>query len=72
MITFYNTAVPTIFYESETWVLRRRDESRIKSCEMTFLRSVNGCTHSNRIKNDYTKELNIFATSQTEVDRPST
>jgi hypothetical protein len=36
-IRFYKTlTVPTFLYGSETWVLRKRDESKTQSAEMAF------------------------------------
>jgi hypothetical protein len=62
-IRFYKTlAVLTLLYGKENWILRKRDESRIQSDEITFLRSVKGCSRSERITNDdIREEVNIFA-----------
>jgi hypothetical protein len=53
--------VPILIYGSEAWVLSKREESKIQSSEMLFLRSVKGCSRIYRIKNDdIRQELSIF------------
>jgi hypothetical protein len=52
-LKFYKTiAVPIFIYDSEAWVLPKREESKIQSSEMLFLRSVKGCSRIDRIKHD--------------------
>lgn len=52
-LKFYKVlAVPVILYGSESWILRRKDESKITAAEMRFLRSVEGVSRSDRIPND--------------------
>ena len=45
-------AVPLLMYGSEAWTIGRREESRLQSAEMWFLRAVKGCTRLDRIRND--------------------
>jgi hypothetical protein len=53
--------VPILIYGSEAWVLSKREEIKIQSSEMLFLRSVKGCSRIDRIKNDdIQQELNMF------------
>ena len=60
-IKFYKTmAVPTITYGSEVWVTSKKQEQRIQTQEMKFLRRVKGCTRLDRIRNeDIRRELNV-------------
>lgn len=59
---FYKAmAIPMLLYGSETWVINKKDVTRIQS-EMKFLRSVKRCTRMDRIKNDDIKQkLDIYA-----------
>ena len=59
---FYKVmATPMLTYGSETWTITKKDQSRIQSAEMKFLRKVKGCTLEDQIKNsEIRKELNIF------------
>jgi hypothetical protein len=61
-LKFYETiSVPILIYGSEAWVLSKREESKIQSSEMLFLRNVKGCSRIDRIKNDdIRQELSIF------------
>jgi hypothetical protein len=49
-------ATPTALYDSETWILNARDESRIQASEMRFLRSVKGCTGEHKLRNEEIRE----------------
>jgi endonuclease/exonuclease/phosphatase family metal-dependent hydrolase len=62
-IKFYKTmAAPTLLYGSETWVLSKRDESRLQASEMRFLRGTYGCSREDRYRNtDIRAQLNIFS-----------
>jgi hypothetical protein len=52
-LKFFKTiAVPILIYDREAWVLSKREESKIQSSEMLFLRSVKGCYKIGRIKID--------------------
>ena len=52
-IKFYKTmAIPLMTYGSEVWTKTRQDESRIQASEMRFLRSVQGYTRLDQIRND--------------------
>jgi hypothetical protein len=56
-IRFYKIlAFPTLLYGSETWDLRKKDETRIQSVKMAFLRTDKGCIKSSKIKNDDIRE----------------
>jgi hypothetical protein len=46
----------TVLYGVETWTWTERDESKIQTTEMKFLRAVMGKTKRNRIRNAYIKE----------------
>ncbi|PSN39989.1 hypothetical protein C0J52_25074 [Blattella germanica] len=45
-------AVPVILYGSESWILRRKDESKLTAAEMRFLRSVVHQMFQQRMKKD--------------------
>ncbi|KAI5725714.1 hypothetical protein M8J77_019224 [Diaphorina citri] len=47
--TYY---IPILTYGSETWTVRKKEESRIQAAEMKFLRSILGKTRRDRIRND--------------------
>lgn len=49
-------AVPASLYGSDAWVIKRRDESRIHSAKMRFLRAVKGCIRQYRIRNTNIRE----------------
>ena len=49
---FYEAvARPTLLYCSETWVITKRDMTRLEAAEMLFL-SVKGYTRSDKIRNE--------------------
>ena len=50
-------AITTLLYSSETWVLKKKDEQKIHTVEMKFLRSVTRCNRQDRIRNE---EIRIF------------
>jgi hypothetical protein len=56
---FYKVmALPVLLYGSETWAIETKDMSKIQATEMRYLRSVEGCTKLDHIKNeDIRKEL---------------
>lgn len=62
-LKFYKTmAVPVVLYGSETWVLSKREQTRLQAAEMKFLRAVKGCTLEDRNRNeDIRNELGIFS-----------
>lgn len=49
-------AVPIMMYGSETWTLHSKDLSRIQAAKMKFLRMVNGCTRTDKLRNEYIRE----------------
>lgn len=61
-IKFYKTmAVPILTYGSESWIMNARNKSNIQAAEMRFLRSVKGCTRTDRLRNvEIREELEIF------------
>jgi len=61
-IKLYKTmAVPSLMFGSETWVDTKRNQSKIQSAEIKFLRRVKGCTILDQIRNDdIREELTIF------------
>jgi hypothetical protein len=52
--------VPTFTYESQIWSLTIKQEARIETAEMNFLRSVADCKRTDQINSKITEELNIF------------
>ena len=64
-IKLYKTmAVPSLMFGRETWVNTTRNQSKIQSAEMKFLR-VKGCSRRDQIRNENIRaELNIFALNQ--------
>ena len=60
-IKFYKVvARPTLLYGSETWLITKRDMAPLQAAEMRFLRSVEGYTRLDRIRNEVIrKELEI-------------
>lgn len=61
-LKFYKVmAVPTLAYGSETWTLTKKQQSKIQTTEMKFLRNVKGCTKRDLITNENIREeLEIF------------
>jgi hypothetical protein len=61
-IRFYQaTAVPALTYGSEIWAITKKQEGKIETAEMKFLRSVAGYTRKGQIRNTTIREeLNIF------------
>ena len=45
-------AISTLLYDSKIWTLGSKSLSRIQAAEMKFLRSVNGCTILDKIRNE--------------------
>ena len=58
---FYKfVARPALLYGSETWVITKRDMTRLEAAEMRCLRSVKGYGRLDKIRNEATrKELEI-------------
>ena len=52
--TYY---VPILTYASETWVMKKRQVSRIQACEMKFQRSRLGITRRDRVRNETVREM---------------
>ena len=49
---FYKVvARPALLYGSETWMITKRDMTRLEATEMHFLRSVKGYTRLDKIRN---------------------
>jgi hypothetical protein len=64
-LKFYESiAVPMLIYGSEAWVLSKREESKIQSSDMLFLRSVKVCSRIDRIKNYTTGTKYIYIKGQ--------
>uniref|UniRef100_A0A8D8LKZ5 Craniofacial development protein 2 n=2 Tax=Cacopsylla melanoneura TaxID=428564 RepID=A0A8D8LKZ5_9HEMI len=56
--TIYQTYfVPILTYGSETWTVKRKEESRIQAAEMKFLRSTVGKTRRDRIRNENIRSM---------------
>jgi hypothetical protein len=56
-------ALPVLLYGSGIWTIKIKDMSKIQATAMRYLRSVNGCTELDHIKNeDIRKELDIDST----------
>jgi hypothetical protein len=53
-------AVPTFAYGSEIWTLTKKQEARIETAEINFLRSVAGYKRIEQINSKIREELNIF------------
>jgi len=58
---FYTViARPALLYGSATWVIMKRDMTRLEAAEMSFLRSVKGYTRLDKIRSEVIrKELEI-------------
>ena len=55
----YNVvARPTLLYGRETWVTTKRDMTRLEAAEMRFLRSVQGYTRLDKIRNEVIRKKN--------------
>jgi len=75
---FYKVvARPSLLYDSETWVTKKRDMTRLEAAEMRFLRSVTGYTSLDKIRNEDIKQtLEIYGNTrretqiQTKLDQP--
>jgi hypothetical protein len=53
--------VPTLTYGSEIWTITRKQEAKIETAEMKFLRSTAGHARKGQIRNTKIREeLNIF------------
>ena len=53
-------AISTLLYGSETWTLKKTDETAIQSSELKFLRNVKGYSIMDKIRNeDIRKKLKI-------------
>lgn len=48
---------PILTYASETWVMKKRQVSRIQACEMKFQRSRLGITRMDRVRNEKVREV---------------
>ena len=44
--------MPTLIYGCETWIMQRRHESKLQASEMMFLRSVEGVSRLERVRNE--------------------
>ena len=52
-------------YGSETWVIEKKDEQKIQTAEMKFLRSVKRCSRRDHIRNEEIRSyLYIFAVNE--------
>ena len=56
-IIYRNYYVPILTYASETWTMKKRDESRMQASEMKFLRSTIRVTRRDRIRNVKIREI---------------
>ena len=64
-LKFYKViAVPVLLYGSESWVLKKKDESLIQGGAMKFLRAVRGVTRLEQIPKSYCYTWN-YGLSQT-------
>jgi hypothetical protein len=50
------TAKVSLKFCSEAWVVKRRDEQRLESAQMEFLRHLLGITKSDRERNQFFRE----------------
>ena len=57
-VSYTHLAVSMLIYGCESWIMRKRDKSRIQAEEMKFLRSVKGC--SNKIDLEMERLENIY------------
>jgi hypothetical protein len=49
-LEFYKTtAAPTLLYDAEAWVIKKKYATKIQSAEMKFLKSVTECTGMDRM-----------------------
>ena len=48
--------IPILPYSSEIWVIKIKDEQKIKRAEMKFLRAVKGYSLRDRLQNDDTRK----------------
>ena len=54
----YNTLVlPVILYGAETWTLRRTEENKLLTTEMTCLRRIRGISRRDKIRNNSIREM---------------
>ena len=54
---FYEVAArPALLYGSETWVITKRDMTRVEAAEMRCLRSVKGYTRLGKISNEVVRK----------------
>lgn len=62
LLKFYKVmSVPSLLYGSETWVMKKRDASRLQTNEMKFLRSVAGYRKIEHKRNEEIREeLEIY------------
>jgi hypothetical protein len=44
--------VPTLLYGIKTWIFAKKDKCRIRADEMRVVRSAEGCTCLDRVRND--------------------
>jgi hypothetical protein len=59
-------AIPALMYESEIWVPTKKDQTRIQSTEMNFLRKTKGCTKLDHITNEMIRtEPNTYSVKDT-------
>ena len=56
-IIYRSYYVPILTYASETWTMKKRDESKIQASEMKFLRSTIRVTRRDRIRNVKIREM---------------
>ena len=68
-------ARPTLLYGSETWVITKRDMTRLEAAEMRFLRSVKGYTRLDKIRSEVIITRDLWNTRretqvQMKLDQP--
>jgi hypothetical protein len=52
------TAKAVLKFGSEAWVLKKREEQRLETAQMKFLRQLLGITKLDKEKNQYIREKN--------------
>ena len=52
LVEFYNSLLWKLMYQSESWILRERERSRLNATEMKYLRASLGLKLLDKVRND--------------------